>query len=79
MPKDSANNIPISLRADNGTEFKATRADLRDGVVVLPSTLNVTELQKMADFAQFGAWHAHQIHPNLNGFSGYDAISYTFG
>lgn len=29
----------------------------------------------VADAIQFGAWHAQAIHPQLNGFSGYDTTS----
>ena len=34
----------------------------------------ITEEQKLADFIEFGAWHAMWIHPDLNRFGGYDNI-----
>lgn len=31
-----------------------------------------------AEVAEFAAWHAMVIHPNLNGFQGYDTLRFSF-
>ena len=69
------NEKPIQHRAGHGTEFLADRADLRGGVKVITHITNDPKLIK-SDYAEFAAWHAHNIHPQLNGFSGYDCIEF---
>jgi len=59
----------------NGTVFKSERGDLASGVKVLQS-FDIDVNEKMADYAEFGAWHSIIIHPNLNGFAGYDCIKF---
>lgn len=71
-----------SLRhvSEFGTVFYAERADLSKGVYY--QVCKLTEQhpncaqQLQADFAEFGAWHASIILPELSYFSGYRNISY---
>jgi hypothetical protein len=39
---------------------------------------NVSDKKVMADMVEFGAWHAINIYPDLNGFQGYDCVSFNF-
>lgn len=57
----------------NGTIFKAERCDLRGGVTVNKPLDKIPA----SDMFVFGAWHALQIHSDLNGFGGYDAVQFT--
>jgi len=68
----------FSHHSRNGTVFSSDRCDFKNGVkVVKPS--RITEVQLGQDFAEFGAFHAMQIHGELTeGFQGYDTIRYTF-
>lgn len=69
-----APNAPISHTGKYGTRF-ASRADLRGGVVVtFPDCLPAHQIA--ADAAQFGAWHAGSILPQLDRFAGYDAVEF---
>lgn len=59
-----------------GTYFEAARCDFRDGV-------KVTNAPKMpdrlaSDVAEMATYHALNIHPQLNGFQGYDCIWFDF-
>lgn len=65
----------IEHRSNNGTLFTAERGDLGSGVNVTKPE-GISDMQLGADFAQFGGWHAHIIHPELNRFAGWDAIRY---
>ena len=54
----------------NGTEFIASRCDFQGGVrVIVPAGLSEERL--MRDVAEMIGYHATNIFPNLNGFSGY--------
>jgi hypothetical protein len=70
------NNTPIEHRSKNGLVFKSENGDLRTGVTVEES-YSITADAIFSDIVEFGAWHAMQIRPNLNGFSGYDCIKYA--
>lgn len=74
--KGEADDRQIEHQCRFGTVFSA-KANLRGGVVVV-ARATATEVQIASDAAQFGAWHAMQIHPTLRGFSGYDAVRYEF-
>ena len=58
----------------NGTKFIAKRCDFTGGVCVLnqPSL----EMLRMQDLSEMVAYHIFNIYPELNGFSGYDAIRF---
>jgi len=72
------NVTPIEHTCRNGTSFKCERADLKGGVTVTQAWGDANPEKRMADFAEFGAWHAHWIHEHLNGFQGYDCVRYVF-
>ena len=60
----------------NGTEFIATRCDFQGGVrVVVPKGLSEERL--MCDVAEMIGYHATNIHPDLNGFSGYGNVAFN--
>ena len=69
------NEQPIEHSSSNGTTFKADRADLIGGVTVQAYS-HTSEKDKMADFAEFAAWHTHCIFNQLNGFNGWSAVKY---
>jgi hypothetical protein len=67
------NDDALVYRAKFGSVFKATRSDLRAGVAVEhPDFLSAD--QCMRDCVEFGGWHGTNVHPYLNGFSGYDTV-----
>lgn len=70
------NEEPFEHHCDNGITFKAERCDFQGGIVaVLPRGISNERL--MADVSQMIGYHAANITPNLNGFSGYGGIKYT--
>ena len=71
------NDQSFSHMSNNGTVFKGDRCDLSSGVKV-SFLWDIENEQQNADFAEFAAWHAMQIWPQLNGFAGYDAIRYEY-
>jgi hypothetical protein len=73
MTREIKNTKTIEHMSSNGTTFKADRGDLVGGVNITYAW-EITEEQKLADFIEFGAWHAMWIHPDLNRFGGYDNI-----
>ena len=59
----------------NGTRFTADRCDFRNGVVAeIPHSISREQL--MQDVSEMIAYHALNIFDQLNGFSGYDYITY---
>lgn len=70
------NESSFSHTSRNGTHFKADRCDFLNGVEVEKPS-DISELDLCADFAEFAAYHAVAIRERLNGFSGYDTVSYT--
>ncbi len=72
------NDVAIEHRSANGTFFSSPRGDLREGVTVtLPKGMTAVSPRVCQDMVEFGAWHAREIWPHLNGFSGYDTILYS--
>ena len=69
------NETPFSHNCRYGTVFSATRCDFRDGVIV--TDIPKKELLAM-DMAEMIGYHACAILPELNGFQGYDCISFDF-
>lgn len=69
------NEEALEYRAPNGTAFKSERCDLRSVVKVISKRKLQPHLLAQ-DLVAFGAYHAHYILPLLNGFPGYDAVSY---
>lgn len=70
------NEKPWHYDGSFGTQFIAKRCDLNGGLTIR-CRKDVTEMQLVRDVAAAFAWHAAQIHPKLNGFSGYDCVSIT--
>lgn len=60
---------------DNAVKFSCNRSDLRETVnVSVACYLHESHLRKY--FLEFGAWHAMEVHPKLNGFPGYDCVNF---
>ena len=79
MPKTVTkwlNEEPWEHRCKNGTVFRSSRCDFREGVVVT-TRISTTEKQLLQDVGEMVAYHAMTIHSQLNGFQGYDCITYT--
>lgn len=64
---------PFQWRSEHGTWFTGT-CDLHGGVTVSRPRSEI----KLEEFMCFGAWHAIHVHGDLNGFSGYDCVRFTF-
>lgn len=63
------NDKPFKHHCYHGTVFKAARCDFVGGVTAYaPPTLS--EEMLMADATELGHWHALNILPRLNGFTG---------
>lgn len=63
------NERPLEHRCRNGTTFMAARCDFVGGVTAyVPLHLTLEEI--IADAVELGAWHALNILPQLNGFTG---------
>lgn len=73
MSQPIQNDTPIEHTCRNGTTFFSSRADLADTVEIRTTGRGD---QIAADCVEFGAWHAREIWPHLNGFSGYDTVRY---
>ena len=69
------NDKSFSHHCRYGTVFTATRCDFKDGVTV--TQVPKKELLAM-DTAEMIGYHARAIYPELNGFQGYDCISFDF-
>lgn len=60
----------------NGTKITAAHKNLTGGVeVVVPEDMAMELV--IADVAEAIAFHAIHIHPTLNGFAGYDCVTYN--
>jgi hypothetical protein len=70
------NDKPFTHDSRHGTRFKATRCDFRDGVELIDLG-DATTKELISDVAEMIGYHATNIHPNLNGFAGYDCIQWT--
>lgn len=69
------NDKPFEHLSHYGTKFVAPKADFREGVIIFRSP-GLTQLQLLADLSEMIGYHAVNIHPELNGFSGYDCINF---
>jgi len=70
------NDKPFIHKSRYGTSFRAGRCDFQDGVVVTCRAKDPVQLA--SDVAEMIGFHATLIHPDLNGFSGYDCIDFQF-
>jgi len=59
----------------NGTVFTCERCDFTVPIVVSPP-LSLKPSHFWQDLAEMIGYHAIHIHPNLNGFAGYDTIEF---
>ena len=68
------------MRSARGIYFVSRRCDLSDGVLVLVDCPleEITPEMMLKATASIVGYHACNIHPELNGFRGYDAINYHF-
>lgn len=78
----------IEHRCSNGTVFKCDRADLKEKIIVImdkikcesPDDEDVVNRDRLVkDVAEFIAWHALCIYPDLRThFSGYDCLNFEY-
>jgi hypothetical protein len=73
VPAEKLNDVSFEHSGPNGTKFTATRCDFREGVKIV-SEEPLTPAQFAQDVAAVIGYHATNILPQLNGFSGYDAF-----
>lgn len=69
---ESMNTKPFSHKAGR-FEFSCPQCDLRGGLTI-HAPRSYTQLELVAAVAEMIGYHAVAIWPELNGFSGYDAI-----
>lgn len=67
------NDETLEYRSSNGTTFKCTKCDL-SATVEITNIIEISTDEILADHIEFGAWHALNIHSQLNGFAGYSRI-----
>lgn len=67
---------PFEHRGSHGTILTADRCDFKGGVAV-DKPKDITDENFAQDMMEIAAWHAIHIHPNLNGFQGYDCVDIT--
>lgn len=72
----NANNRPFEHCCSNGTKFRCERADLREPITV--SNRPSSWKSVCEDVAEFIGFHAVNIWPDLNGFSGYDTLDFDW-
>lgn len=65
--------MEIDYESHNGTHFVTDRTLKGNIKVFRPEKLS--DAKFAADCIEFGGWHGATIHPELNGFSGYDCIN----
>lgn len=79
--KTPMNDKPFSYHSTWGTSFECERCDFRSPVIVhaVQKPKIDAELNFFArDVSEMVAYHAMNIHPELNYFQGYDCISFEF-
>lgn len=69
------NEKPFEHRSSNGSVFKCARCDFRVPIHVYREGY-ISETQIMQDTAEMIAYHAMNIWKHLNGFSGYDCLTF---
>jgi hypothetical protein len=67
------NEKPFEHTGHYGTTLTANRCDFQHGVAITCPP-NISDTHLVSDMMEIAAWHAIHIHPNLNGFQGYDCI-----
>jgi len=59
----------------NGTEFTCDRCDFKEPVIINPPD-NLSPENLWQDLSEMIGYHALNVWPNLNGFQGYDTITF---
>jgi hypothetical protein len=72
------NELPFRHVSHNGTEFNCNRCDFKTPVYYIPFP-GVSLPRLLTDLAEMVGWHALNICPNLNGFTGYDCVEFLKG
>lgn len=73
---DDLNEQPFEHESSNGASFRCSRSDFfTDISVTMPKGLPAAKFA--ADVAEMAAHHALNIHPDLNGFAGYDRLRFV--
>jgi len=70
------NERPYRHNCRHGSVFRAERCDFKGGVEVAFCNGKLTDKQRMEDVAEMIGFHAVNVYPYLNGFSGYDCIEF---
>lgn len=74
---DYLNEKPFDHHCHHGTEFRATRCDFKEGLLIkTPRAISAENL--VLDMSEMIGFHATNILPRLNGFQGYDAYNVKF-
>lgn len=78
-PFENMKDKPFEHDGPNGSKLVASHCDFRNGVTMISPHWLATQDRAlvMEDVAACIGYHACNILPHLNGFRGYDAISFT--
>lgn len=75
--KYPCNSEPLTYTTyDNAVKFVCPVSDLREVVDVYISDSVSTEQHLKKYYLEFGAWHAMEVREKLNGFPGYDCVTF---
>lgn len=72
---EKMNKKRFDHHCSNGTFFKSKRCDFKGGIIAI-TPKNLQKELLMQDVAEMISYHTINIHPKLNGFSGYDTITF---
>lgn len=73
------NKKPFQYIGHCGTEFTCDNCELSKPILVKSYASSPNQLNfLLRDVAEMTGWHAVNIRPELNGFSGYDCIEFKF-
>lgn len=72
------NDMPFQHISSNGTIFTCPRCDLSVPVKVTLPDWKIGVLTIVQDVSEFVGYHSRNIWKELNGFQGYDCITYEF-
>jgi hypothetical protein len=79
-PRVFLNDKPFEHICSNGTKFRCERCDFTKTIFYSnephEGICQTDEVRLMVDVAEMIGFHATNIHPQLNGFSGYDCITF---
>jgi len=72
------NDTPFEYEAANGTKFTCERCDFKE-VINVKWMHETTDADFHLDIAEMIGYHAINVHPQLNGFQGYDVLNFEYG